>query len=169
MGYSWVRSISGSNSYDQGTALLGRLNPGQSYVRVHFRWGVYGDTTAITDIEAVASNAISFGLVTTIGDTTETVPNARTGSDDVAPPTQRWIYWETRLVVPTIISVDAGVIIYADSGSTEPTDTKGQVLATGFSSPDTLNLWASWAAEFAWDTSGIARVWLAASVLYKTP
>lgn len=169
MTYNWVRSISGSSSYNVGTALLGRLNPGQTYVRVHFRWGVYADSSAITDIESNASNAISFGLVTTIGDTTETVPNARTASDDVAPPTQRWIYWETRLVVPTVISVDAGTIIYGDTGSTEPTDTKGQVLATGFVGPDTLNLWASWAALTAWDTTGIARVWLAASVLYKTP
>jgi len=169
MTFSWVRSIGGSSTYEVGQFLLGKLDLGQSYVRVHFRWGVYGDTTNVLDISSVAANAISFGLVTTIGDGTETAPNARTNSDDVDPPTQRWIYWETRLVVPSIISTDGGVIIWKDSGPTEPTDTKGQVLATGFAPGPTLNLWATWAAEFAWDPSGIARVWAAASVLYKTP
>jgi hypothetical protein len=61
------------------------------------------------------------------------------------------------------------VITWHDSGSTEPTDTKGQVLATGVPGGQKLDLWASWHSAFAWDTSGSAQVWLSASVLYKTP
>lgn len=169
MGFSWARNTGLSNAYQQGAVLLGQLNNGQSYVRVHFRWGVYGDTTDRIDIQGITNNIISFGLVTTYGDGTETPPAARTASFDAAPPTLRWIYWETRQVVPVLVNTDAGVIVYRDTGSSEPTDTKGQVLATGVPGGQTLNLWASWEAPFAWHTSGTAQVWLGASVLYKTP
>jgi hypothetical protein len=166
---SWVRTVALSNTYDTDQALLGRLSLGQTYIRVHFRWGVYGDTTDRIDMQAIASNLITLGLVTTIGDGTEIAPNARSAANDADPPTQRWIYWETRQMHPTVVNPDAGVITWRDTGSTEPTDTKGQVLATGFDPSLTLNLWASWAAPFAWDPSGIAALWVAASVLYKTP
>lgn len=169
MSLAWVRSTGLSNDYQQGAVLLGRLNNGQTYVRVHFRWGVYGDTTDVIDIQAVTDNIISFGLVTTYGDGTETPPAARTNSGDAAPPTLRWIYWETRQVVPVLVNTEAGVVIYRDTSSSEPTDTKGQVFAQGVPGGETLNLWATWEAPFAWDPSGTAQVWLGASVLYKTP
>jgi hypothetical protein len=169
MSLAWVRTVSLSNNFEQGSALLGRLNDGQTYVRAHLRWGVYGDTTDRIDVQGIAANLISFGLVTTLGDTTEPVPGARTDANDVAPPTQRWIYWETRQLVPIVISDQNGMIAWRDSGSTEPSDTKGQVLAVGAGGSDTLNLWASWQAPFPWDPSGTAQVWCGVSVLYKTP
>ncbi|MDE3076022.1 MAG: hypothetical protein KGJ86_11390 [Chloroflexota bacterium] len=169
MTLAWVRTINLSNNFEQDGCLLGRLNNGQTYVRVHLRWGAYGDTTDRIDIQGIADNLITFGLVTTIGDTTEPVPPPRTFPNDIDPPTQRWIYWETRQMLPIQVSPDAGVITWKDSGSTEPTDTKGQVLATGLGGGDTLNLWATWQAPFPWDPSGTAQVWLGASVLYKTP
>lgn len=169
MTFAWVRTVSLSNSYQQGSTLLGRLNNGQTYIRVHFRWGMYGDTTDRIDMQQIASNLISFGLVTTFGDGTETPPGARSAPNDAAPPTRRWIYWETRQPAPVVVNPDAGVITWKDTGSSEPTDTKGQVLATGVPGGQTLNLWASWQAPFTWDPSGIAALWLGASVLYKTP
>lgn len=168
MAFSWVRSTSLSASVEQGSTLLGRLNNGQTYVRVHFRWGFYGDTPDVISYSSDAANLISFGLVTTFGDGTETPPAARTASGDAAPPTLRWIYWETRQVVPVVISERAGVAIWRDTGSSEPTDTKGQVLATGVPGGQTLNLWASWQMPFPWEPNGNAQVWLGASVLYKT-
>lgn len=169
MSLNWVRTVGLSNSYSSGSSLLGRLGLGQTYMRVRFRWGIYGDTTDRIDMQAVAANLMSFGLVTTVGDGTETPPNARTQSNDQSPPTQRWIYWETRQVQPVVVNPDAGVITWRDTGSTEPTETRGQVLFTGFAPGPTLNLWASWAAPFAWDPSGEAQVWFGASVLYKVP
>lgn len=169
MSLAWVRTIGLSGTYEVGQTLLGRLSLGQTYVRVHFRWGVYADTIDRIDMQQVAANLITFGLVTTVGDATEIAPNARTAANDAAPPTERWIYWETRQMNPVVVNPDAGVITWRDSGSTEPTDTKGQVLFTGFAPGPTLNLWATWAAPEAWDGSGIAQVWFGASVLYKTP
>lgn len=169
MTFSWVRSTAVSNSVEQGSTLLGRLNNGQTYIRVHFRWGFYGDTPDIVSYYDVAANIISFGLVTTLGDGTETPPAARLAADDEAPPTRRWIYWETRQIVPVVISEPNGLAIWRDVGSTEPTDTKGQVLATGAGGGDTLNLWASWQMPVPWGPNGNAQVWLGASVLYKTP
>lgn len=168
MTFSWVRSTGLSTSTQQGSTLLGRLNNGQTYVRVRFRWGFYGDTPDVIDYSADAANLLSFGLVTTYGDGTETPPAARTASGDAAPPTLRWIYWETRQVVPVLISKDSGVAIWKDTGSSEPTDTKGQVLAQGVPGGQTLNLWASWQMPFTWEADGTAYVWLGASVLYKT-
>lgn len=169
MTLAWVRSTGASSSVEQGSTLLGRLNNGQKYVRVHFRWGFYGDQRDPGSLIDAAQNIISFGLVTTFGDGTETPPAARGASGDAAPPTQRWIYWETRGLMPSVLSVDAGVSVWRDVGSTEPTDTKGQVLATGVPGGQTLNLWASWQMPFPWDTNGNALVWLGASVLYNTP
>jgi len=116
----------------------------------------------------VETNIITMGLVTTVGNGTESVPNARTQAADQSPPTQRWVYWETRGIKPLDIDAQTGSVAWQDVGATEPTDTKGQVLATGLPEGDTLNLWASWASPFAWDPTGSALVWFGASVLLKT-
>lgn len=113
-------------------------------------------------------NVMIMGLVTTIGNGTEAVPDAFSQSGDVAPPTQRWIWWETRAAVPIAIDNASNVITWTDSGAQEPVDVKVNVLATGIPGGDTLNLWARWSAG-TWDTSGNATVWLSTSVLYSTP
>lgn len=167
MALSWVRTTSVVANYQVGQALLGRLSNGQTYVRTHFRWGFYGDTAATADMGAIASNLQVFGIVTTFGNGAETAPNARSASGDAAPPTQRWLYWEARAPVPRAIDSGAGVVMWTDSGSTEPTDIKAQVLATGVPGGDELDLWATWAAAAPWDSTGSAQVWVQASVLYK--
>lgn len=109
------------------------------------------------------------GLVTTIGNGGEHVPNAFSESGDAAPPTQRWIWWETRAAVPTAIDQAAGLITWRDSGPQEPPDSKVNVLATGVPGGDTLNLWASWTAVTDWDDSGDVEVWIGASILFSNP
>jgi hypothetical protein len=151
-----------------GALLIGRLAAGQTYVRTHFRWGFYADTSLTTDLAAASANIFSMGLVTTIGDTTETVPNARTSTGDAAPPSRRWIYLETRAPVVTAIDSAGGLATWRDSGSSERTDTRGQVLAPAMPGGSTLNLWFSWAAAGNWDATGTASPWLGYSLLYKT-
>lgn len=125
----------------------------------------YGDTPVEFDLQQTAANIITFGLATTIGNGSETPPDPRTQSGDVAPPTQRWIYWETRAPIVTALSADAGIATWRDSGSTEPTDTKAQVLAQGLPGGDTLNLWAIWRPALGWDPAGSFALSLGISML----
>jgi hypothetical protein len=140
---------------------------GDSYMRVHIRWGFHLDAPTTVDIQGVCSNLVTLGLVTTIGNGAETRPNARSGSGDAAPPTQRWIYWETRAPVVSAIDQAAGVITFKDSGSTEPSDTKGQVLATGIPGGDSLNLSSVWAPVSAFDATVNTLIWVSLSILRK--
>jgi hypothetical protein len=145
--------------------LLALINPGFTLVRVRFNWGFYGDTPVTTDMEQAAQNLIVMGLCTTVGNGTETPPDPRTTPGDVAPPTQRWLWWEGRGLIPTAIDRSSGVVTWADTGPSEPCDAKGQVAASGLPGGDTLNLWASWAQAYAWDAAGNADVWIGASIL----
>lgn len=168
MTFAWRRDTGTSSSLPVGSSWLHAIPAGQTYIRCRFRWGFYGDSSILTDLGAISSNIVTFGLVTTIGNGSETPPNARSGSGDVSPPTERWIYWETRAPVISAISHDAGVVAWRDAGSTEQTDTKGQVLATGLPGGDTLNLWASWASVSSWDSSGSFNLWFGISMLTKS-
>jgi hypothetical protein len=141
---------------------------GDTYMRVHLRWGFYLDCPPTLDLAFIASNICSFGLVTTIGNGTETRPNARTGAADAAPPTQRWIYWETRAPVITAADEGSGIVAWRDSGTGEPSETKGQVLATGIPAGDTLNLSSVWAFAQGFDSSVNGVVWVSTSILTKS-
>jgi hypothetical protein len=157
---TWRRQSSWSTSIQTGYVWLDAIPAGGVYLRNRFRWGFYGDSPITVDMQAYARALVSFGLVTTIGNGTEIPPSPVTTPNDVAPPTQRWIYWETRAPVVSAIDQAAGVIAWKDSGSTAETDTKGQVLATGLPSGDTLNLWASWDSAFNWSGSnGNVTLW----------
>lgn len=164
---TWIRSVQASLDWDVGSVLLASIPAGNTLLRTRFNWGFYGDTPIAIDMANTAYNILAWGLVTTIGDGTETPPNARTESYDAAPPTQRWLYWEAR--APAVVAIDnaAGVIAWRDSGPDAAGSTKGQVTATGIPEGQTLNLWASWAAVTFWEDPGVSLVWQSASVLYS--
>lgn len=67
----------------------------------------------------------------------------------------------------TAIDDAAGVITFRDSGSTEPTDTKGQVLATGIPGGDSLNLSSVWASASTFDATVNTLIWVSMSILRK--
>lgn len=161
----WFRTVQTSADWETGSALLDQIGSGWALLRIRFSWGFYGDTPVDVDLSNTAFNAMAFGLCTTIGNGTETPPNARTNSSDVAPPTQRWVWWESRAPVVTAIDAKAGVVTWRDSGPQEPGSTKGQVLATGLGEGETLNVWASWAGAFFWEPTGSTTLWLSASIL----
>lgn len=163
---TWIRATSTAlDQYHQGFVLIASIAAGDTLLRAHLRWGIVGTTDLEVDYAAIAENIITLGLCTTIGDGTETPPNARTQAFDAAPPTQRWVYWETRGIKPIYVDGSSGSVGWTDTGSTEDTSTKGQVLATGIPGGDTLNLWASWAAPGDWDPSGDVLIWLGCSTL----
>lgn len=137
-------------------------------MRVRFSWGFQGITASLTNAYTTMTNAQVLGLVTVIGNGTETPPNPRTAPGDANPPTQRWLWWEARVPVVTAWDDAAGVVTWRDSPPQEPIDAKGQVAATGIPAGDHLDLWASWAPGFAWDSSGQAEIWISASILWKS-
>ena len=167
MSATWIRTVQSDLAWVNGHALIASLAAGETLLRVHLGWGFYGDTSTLTDLSVVSDNIQVFGVVTTVGNGTETVPNARTASTNAAPPTQRWIYWEAR--APRLVSYDgvAEQAIWHDSGPQERVDTEAQVAAAGIPGGDTLNVWASWASARAWDPTGNTQLWFWASLLYK--
>lgn len=164
---TWQRMAYFGQPWQVGSAQLVSISPGDTLLRVHFGWGWYGDSTATAALPTIAGNLQAMGIVTTVGDGTEAVPNALTQSADQDPPTQRWIYWEVR--APKIATYDAtaNLVTWQDSGAQEPVDTKGMVSAKTIPTGSFLNVWASWAAQAAWDTSGNVNLWLYSSVLYQ--
>jgi hypothetical protein len=164
---TWFRPTATSFNYHVGHSLLAQIPVGGTLLRVHLRWGIVADTSIDVDYSSVYQNIITMGIVTTIGPGTEGVPDPRLQAGDVQPPTQRWVYWETRAPKPVNLDASTGSIAWVDTGATEDTTTKGQVLATGIGAGQFLNVWASWSSPFAWDPTGTAMVWLGASVLVK--
>jgi hypothetical protein len=165
---SWRRNTATSYTLQNGSLWNDAISSGDSYLRVHIRWGFVCDSPTAVDMQALSTAIVTFGLCTTIGNGSETPPNPRTQSGDQAPPTQRWIYWETRAPVVSAIDYQAGVIAWRDSGATEPTSTKGQVLATGLGEGDSLNLWAVWDCPLNWSgLVGNAMLWHSLSILRK--
>lgn len=164
---TWRRNTFQGNNLAPNFNWEDAISAGNSYVRVHIRWGFHIDCPDTTDIQSIASNLVSFGLATTIGNGSEARPNARTQSADQAPPTQRWIYWETRAPVVTSIDHAAGVMTFRDSGSGEESQTRGQVLATGLPGGDSLNLSSIWAAAQTFDPTVNTTIWVGLSILHK--
>lgn len=166
MALAWYRTARHGTNFEGQQIWLVAIPLGTTLRRIRWSWGFAGTTSDVVDMAGVHVNPFTLGLVTTVGNGTETPPNALDAPYDAAPPTQRWLWWETREPIAVAIDHAAGVIEWRDSGPQEPVDVKSQVIATGFTSPNTLNLWASWASGNSWDSSGQVIIWVSTSVLY---
>lgn len=166
--YTWFRGTNAAAWADSQWELLAQLSNSITLRRIRFRWGFYGDLAIPGDLAGMAYNLVTFGIVTTVGDGTETPPNPRTESADAAPPLQRWLYWETRAPVVTAVDSAAGVATFRDSGSTEETSTKAQVLVTGVPEGQELDVWISVAPAYNWDPSGNGLFWWSWSLLFSS-
>lgn len=164
----WQRSFATGFTWTT-TAQWTRLNTAPLVTtlnRVRWAWGFGGVTATSVDLVVGQSLLIAAGLVTTIGDGTETPPHAIDNRNDVAPPAQRWLWWETR--VPTVVAIDeaAGTIAWQNSPPQEPVDTRAQVAVPGgLPGGHGLNVWFSFQSDALWDASGEARVWAGWSLL----
>jgi hypothetical protein len=168
---NWNRVVYTSGSYASGFGGQDSINPGSSYRRVRWSWGFTGVTADTVDVNALMSNIMVAGIVTTIGNGTETPPNPALAPFDAAPPTQRWLWWEARQPIPIAVDHAAGIITWRDSGPQEIPDVQVNVLATGIPTGQRLNIWFSYGSLFntGWDPLGSFRIWTATSVLSTTP
>lgn len=170
MGYNWYRTLNQGPFYDRGWWWLCAIPSGSTYRRVRFSWGFSGFTTTTTDLWGVTQALQVAGLCTVIGNGSEVPPSPYTTPNDVDPPTQRWVWRETRQPVAMSIDGASDTVSWRDSGHQEVPDVQVPVLATGIPGGDTLNLWFSYQSPSgAWDSSGQQEIWVDASVLYKTP
>lgn len=170
MSNHWYRLGANAQFYDVGWFWQVAIPSGSTLRRVRWSWGFSGFTASTSDLGATAKNLMVAGLVTTIGDGTETPPHPLDTPEDVAPPTQRWLWWEVRQPVALSVDGTSDTVSWRDSGPQEAPDVKSQVLATGIPSGDSLNLWFSYQSSGgAWDSTGAITVWVSTSVLYTTP
>lgn len=141
---------------------------GQTIIRVRFAWGFGGYTGTSVVPQAIMTRPMTLGLVTTIGNGSETVPDPVSASTDASPPAQRWLWWEQR--APTVVAWDpaSSVAVWQSSPPQEAVDAKAQVRAPTMPGGDTLNLWVSYKSVAAWDASGQAEVWAYWAVLVKS-
>lgn len=163
---TWVRTVQADLAWTAGHSLIASVPLGSTLERVHFGWGFNGNTRATSAASDTEHNLQVMGVVTTVGNGTEHVPNARTESADAAPPAQRWIYWEARPPRLVGFSDGADLFMWADNGPQAPVDTKGMVSAKTIGAGNTLNVWASWAANGAWESNAYVNLWYWASLLY---
>jgi hypothetical protein len=165
--YSWVRTVQGELTFESGTSLIASIPRGDTLRALRFGWGFYGVAQQTADIGGVLATIQVFGLVTTVGNGSESVPNPRTDPGNADPPTERWLWWEARS--PQIMSYSdaADAVWFRDTPRGEPTLVQSMVSAKTIAEGDTLNLWASWAAASGWDATGFADMWYWASVGYE--
>ena len=167
---AWVRAHNEAPFYQDGQFLLASIPNGWTYKRIRWSWGFAGFTNVTTDLAAQVTNIGMAGLVTTIGDGTETAPRPISTPNDVAPPTQRWLWWEARQAIAVSVDGTSDTVSWRDSGPQEIPDVRTQVLAVGAGAGEFLNLWFTWQSFFgAWDSSGEMSMWAAASILYNIP
>lgn len=166
----WVRTLNTATSFDKGWFLLGQLGAGSTLKRIRWSWGFQGWTADYADLYSTAANVMAAGICTVIGTGSEAPPTPITDSSDVAPPTQRWVWVEARQPVNHAIDHASGVASWRDSGAQDPPDVRAQVLATGFSGLDLLDVWFSYESLLGlWDPSGVVSIWVTASVLINNP
>jgi hypothetical protein len=168
--YTWHRTANQSVHYDVGWWWLSAIPAGSTLRRVRFGWGFQGFTPVTTDLAAVVVNPMFAGIVTTIGNGSEVPPSPLSTPDDVAPPTQRWLWWEIRQPVAQSLDSYGDLVSWRDNGPQETTDVQVNVKATGIPGGDTLNVWFSYAGTFGnWDAAGNVQIYYWASVLHQTP
>lgn len=161
MVFTWVRSQRGDGSWSttQQNVLIASLTAGQTLMRSRIYWGFSGYTSTDVDLRSQMANFLVSGLVTTVGNGTEAVPDILLHAGNASPPTQRWLFWEGRHPIVGTWDGNSETVTWRDSGVQEAPDVEGQVLATGLPTGDTLNVWWATKAEFSWDPGGGAVVW----------
>lgn len=164
--FTWARTIESTLSWSANHVLLASIPQANTLRTIRFSWGFSGYTSQTANIQNATQNIQVLGLVTTVGNGTETPPNPRTAPGNAAPPTERWLWWEPRAPQLLTYSDTADAVWYRDTPLGEPTVMQAMVSAAGIPAGDTLNVWASWAPGSSWDSSGGALLWVGASIGY---
>lgn len=168
---TWHRGQRPGLAYGIHQQPLTRLNAGDSVLRVLFGikadgfWTNPGTATQL-ELQSSMNNLTAFGIVTTIGNGAEAVPSPIGQPDDVAPPTQRWLFNAASTMSLTSFSGTSSTWTMGFRANWESNQSEGMVLATGLPAGDTLGVWLSidttsgpWATPSAGDIAWYTIWW----------
>lgn len=145
MAPTWFRTEIGPVTFPSNlTAHLVALNVGETLLRVRFGWTAVSVTTSYTDLFGVYGTQIFAGLVSTIGDASESVPSPVIAPNDQDPPTRRWLWLEGRsMIVNAFPQSETGTAGLVTADPPEPTDAKANLRAPVVPEGEFVNVWLS--------------------------
>lgn len=166
---TWIRGAFQGTGLQVASEKIAVIPRGSILRRIHYGWRASGVTSTRYSALDIMDTLIAVGIITGYPDTSYVVPNAYSAPNDVAPPLERYLWWEVRqLRAVTWGSNQDDVVTWEDTGPVEPTDTRGVVNA---STPpgDNLGVFMSWAPTRT-DFPGAGYVQTSGwwSVLYTT-
>ena len=167
----WQRSWNDDQNWQRGWRLIGSLVHGQTLLRIRLGFGYTGVTRVEESFLRMSLQSWTFGVCTVIGNQLETPPSPRADPEDIDPPGQRWLWWESRNTQLVQIEPTSTIAYWKSSEPQEPVDIKSMVStkALTFGEGEFLDVWASWEAFENWPESGWANVWIWSSVLIQLP
>lgn len=142
---TWVRGTFQGTGLQVASAKMAVVPRGSILRRIHYGWRCSGTMSTRYSAPNLLDTEIAVGIITGYPDTSYVVPNAFTTPNDPAPPTNRYLWWEMRQLVPRTWGSNVDdIVTFTDSGPVEPTDSRGQVTA---STPpgENLGVYMSWA------------------------
>lgn len=169
MATTWYRSAFTLNPVGPTQWLLATLQTGQTLKRIRFTWGSTTVVESYSDLIGLIGAPILLGIVTTIGDGLEPVPDPAFEAGDANPPSERWLWYEGRAMYPTAFSQSAtGTDIATTEPASEPGDVKAMVRAPAMPAGEFLHVWAVGSSDFSWPSAIDWFTWGTASVLVET-
>lgn len=159
MPLSWTGVASPVNGWQTSHSLLLSISGGHTLVRTRFAWGFEGLTTEEQRPTDTMQLYMAWGIVTTVGDGTESVPSAVPPAGNANPPTSRWIHWEAKLPHLVQFGDTNETFLYRETPAAMPDSSEGMVAAANLGVGQTLNVWASWYISGAWEVLGKANMW----------
>lgn len=166
---TWVRSWTQVNTLVQSDVLVASIPLGGTLLRARYGWRCLAATSTLYSAADIMDTQIAIGMLTGFPAGSYAVPNVLTSPGDVAPPTERYLWWETRgLRQRTWGAEFDDVVTYEDTGPVEATDTHSQVKAS-VPAGDQLGVYLAWCPSRT-DFPGAGYVCVSAwwSVLYST-
>lgn len=167
--YTWVRGYTSGTGLQVAFEQLAAIPRGGVLKRLHYGWRCTAITSTLYSAPDIMDTDIAVGALTGYPAGSYTPPNALTSPDDVAPPVQRYIWWEVRKLRPVTWGANEDdVVTWEDSGPIEHTDTHSQVTAS-VPAGDSLGVYLSWAPNRTdFPSAGYISVAMWWSLLYST-
>lgn len=137
--FEWTRVVEENQPLTLFYLAVAVIDVGQTLTKCHFNWHLGGYSNVRVNPNNVMNTPVTWGLVTVNSGATPPTPLSSPADPD--RPIQRWLYTETRWLVPTVTS--DYLTLWSDSGRGQAEQTAGQVkVPTGYG--HSVVLYAAW-------------------------